>query len=68
MTIDQLERLIEKEKKELRKASQKRADLGPEVSRARITSANARYARCAEYVVRLEGKLEILKENGGEGR
>jgi len=61
--IVKLKKLIKKEREALRKASQNRADMGPEVSRARMTTANARYMRCAEYVDRLEGKLEELKEH-----
>ncbi len=60
--IEKYEKLIKVEREALRKASQKRADMGPEVSRARMTTANARNMRCAEYVARLESKLEDLKE------
>ena len=57
---EKLVKLIEKEREALRKASIARSNLGPDVSRAQITSANARYARCAEYVDRLESRLEEM--------
>lgn len=65
--IKKYEKLIKKERASLRKASQARANLVPEVSRKKITSANARYMRCAEYVDKLESKLEEMIEEAGCG-
>ena len=61
LTVAQIEKLIVIAHKDMRKASEQRAALGPECSRARITSANAKYARNAEYLERLEQKLEAAK-------
>ena len=55
--IGQLERLLLKATADSKKASEARAALGPNSSRARITSANARWARCAEYREKLQQQL-----------
>lgn len=61
LTVAQLEKLIATARKDMRKASEQRAALGPECSRSRITSANAKYARNAEYLERLERQLEAVE-------
>lgn len=44
------------------RASATRAALGPHATRARITSANARWARCAEDRDRKEGRFKLAME------
>lgn len=57
-----LEKDIEAAKRDVRKASEARAKLGPECSRAAITSANAKCARNAEYLERLYATKDRAKE------
>jgi hypothetical protein len=49
VTVTELQRLLAKAEKASAKAAERRAALPPGSSRARVTSANAKWARAAEH-------------------
>ncbi len=59
--IKRYERLLAQTEKASKKAAEARAALGPGATRARITTANARWGRAAEERDRIASKLEELK-------
>lgn len=60
-----LRRELAKAIKHSQRLSAARANLGPGTSRARVTSANAKWARAAEYRDSLRRRLEELTREGG---
>ncbi|MDF2815721.1 MAG: hypothetical protein K0Q81_1921, partial [Paenibacillus sp.] len=60
--IKRYEKLLVAADKASKKAAEVRANLGIGASRARVTSANARWARAAEERDRISDKLDQLKQ------
>lgn len=62
LSIPVLEKMLCDAQKKSDAAAQARAKLPPGSSRARVTSANARWARAAEHRDRLERQLREARE------
>lgn len=63
-TEKEMRRLLKAAHRDMRRASERRRDLPPGSSRARITTANARWSTACEHYWRLRG---IAVEMGMEG-
>ena len=66
-SIPELERLLDEAERKSAKLASTRAALPPGSSRARVTSANARWARAAEYRDLLQRQLQEAREARGQG-
>ena len=61
MNLDQLKRELTRLERASAKAAEKRAALPPGSSRARVTSANAKWMRLAEARDRVQRQIEALE-------
>lgn len=59
--IKRFEKELAKAERALEKASKARAGMPPGSTRARITTANARWSSAAEHKKRIQDKLDELK-------
>ena len=63
LTADQLRRELARAERDSQRAAERRAALPAGSSRAKVTSANAHWARLAEHRDRLAAQLRALEES-----
>lgn len=66
-TIHELEQLLDEAEQRSAKLASVRAALPPGSTRARVTTANAKWARAAEYRDLLRRQLQEAQEAAGQG-
>lgn len=59
--ITRLEKLLAKAEKDSKRCAAARGALGPDASRARMTTANAKWMRAAEFRDRIQSKFDEAK-------